>query len=242
MRSDDRSGRLSKWERIALTLVFAGLVITSGIVVSQLGSDDDVIVRPPEERPVVSANVPRPVSLLDAYEVAVEWSREWNSDAQLILVSSQFEFPLNADMASPEASAGALLFTFAAPKDGDVWPRLTLAVSRQSGTIYFEDELASGVRPPDSIATVVEELPVTAEQAFRIADEVVGRDYREGCEASRSQVQVILDSTDPDEPVWVVVFYDQRERNVNDIVMRIDAHTGATTTEERDDPTCTLGE
>jgi hypothetical protein len=54
-------------------------------------------------------------------------------------------------------------------------------------------------------------------------------------------VQVVLDTTDPDTPAWVVVYFDQRNRGTNDIVVRIDANTGATSTTQRDDIICEPG-
>lgn len=236
--NEQHEQRLTTWERISLLLLFSALVIVTGITVFNLGTDDAFIVGPPEDRPIVSFDVSRPVPLLDALDVAQSWAREWSPDARLILVSAQFEFADEANASSASATAGSFLFTFSGPRKDDEWPRLVLAVSRQTGNIYFEDELWSSVQPPWSIDELIVGLPVTAEQAFQTAFQVTGRSYRSGCEASRSQVQVVLDATQPQDATWVVVFFDQRERSTNDIVMRIDAETAATTTEERDDPTC----
>lgn len=229
---------LSMWERSAFVLLFVALVLVTGVVIFTVGSGKDVVVGPPENRPVVPSDISRPVPVIDAYDIALTWAREWDEHAWLILVSAQFEFAENGDTASGEASLGSILFTFAGPKSGDEWPRLVLAVSRQTGGIFFEDELSTAVRPPESIHYLLQGLPITAEQAFRTAYEVTGRSYQAGCEPSRNQVQVALDTTQPDAAEWVVVFFDQRERNVNDVVMRIDARSGTTTTEIRDDPSC----
>jgi hypothetical protein len=240
MRNPDREATLSPSERIAIALVFLVAIGVAAVVVARLGAPDGVVVGPPDERPMVSDSVARPVPLIDGFEVAHEWAREWDRDAWLILVSTQFEYLVEDGEVAPEADQGMFIFTFAAPKEGDTWSRLTLAVSRQSGVIYFEDEFESEVEPPDSIEALLRDLPVTAEQAFRLAEEVVGATYRDGCEQHRRAVQVILDTTDRDNPTWVAVYYDQRERNTNDIVMRIDAITGATTSEERDDTSCDM--
>jgi len=240
MRNPNREATLSPPERIAIALVFLVAIGVAVVVVSRLGAPEGDVVGPPDQRPMVADSVPRPVPLIEGFEVAHEWAREWDREAWLILVSTQFEYHVDEGELPSEADQGMFIFTFAAPKDGDTWRRLTLAVSRQSGVIYFEDEFASEVAPPDSIEQLLRDLPVTAEQAFRLAEEVVGEAYRDGCEQHRRAVQVILDSTDRDNPMWVVVYYDQRERNTNDIVMRIDAITGATTSEERDDPSCDM--
>lgn len=242
MEQTEQRTTLSKWERAALAILFVILIVISGVVVARLGSPNGDVVGPSDSRPSIASDAPRPVPLADAYEIASEWSREWHADAWPILVSAQFEFPAEGGSATPQATQGAYIFTFAAPDDDDRWARLSLAVGRQSGMIYHESELSAAVRPPESIDDTLRELPITAEQAFRIADQVVGQAYREGCAAPRSQVQVVLDSTDPETPTWVVVYYDQRDRTVNDIVMRIDATTGATSTEERDDTACDMPE
>lgn len=241
MSKPQQQSILTVTERIVIALVFVAAIGVSVVVVARLGTSDDYVVGPPENRPIVPNSVDRPVPVLDAFDVAFEWARTWNEDAWPILISAQFEFPSTESEPVQVANRGLILFTFAAPKDGDTWPRLTLAVSRQSGMIYYEDDLESEVEPPDSIEQIVRELPVPAEQAFRVAEEVVGTDYRADCAEHRRAVQVILDATDPDAPAWVVVYYDERERSTNDIVMRIDATTGATTTEDRDDPSCDIG-
>lgn len=240
MGDNDDQSILTGWERIALAVVFLGLVITSGFVVARLGSPGDgEVVGPSSARPSVADDVPRPVSLLDAYDIVAEWSETWHPDSWPILVSAQLEFPLDDQDTSPVPSGGAYIFSFAAPEN-DEWARLSLAVGRQSGTIYHEEEFSSPVEPPESIDERIRNLPMSADEAFRVADEVVGQAYREGCAASRRQVQVILDTTDQETTSWVVVYFDMREQGVNDIVVRIDANTGATTAEERDDTSCEM--
>ena len=232
---------LTRGERLAVALLFLVLVGVSVVVVYRLGTVDTHVVGPPEERPVVDRSVEPPVPLMAAFDVAYEWARVWRSGAWPILVSAQFEFPVDGTQALPEATGGAYIFTFAGPKDGDAWPRLSVAVGRQSGMIYYEDELSSEVEPPASIEPILTDVPISAEGAFEVVDHVVGADYRQGCAPSRRQVQVVLDTIDRDKPAWVVVYFDQRDRGVNDIVVRIDANTGATTTEERDGLSCEPG-
>lgn len=230
-------------ERLAIAAFFLVAIAVSAVVVSRLGEPPGDVIAPIEERPVASPDIPRPVPLLDAYRLAASWAGEWHDTAELILVSMQVEYPREAPIATPsaaEASEGFYLFTFAGPKEDGAWPRLTLAVGRQSGVIYHEGVMTSTVEPPDAIDDLLVGLPIPAEQAFAVADRVVGAGYREGCVDTRRQVQVALDATDREQPAWVVVYYDTRERNVNDIVVRIDAETGETRTETRDDTSCEL--
>ncbi len=98
--------------------------------------------------------------------------------------------------------------------------------------------MRSTVEPPAAIDTLLTELPIPAEQAFAWpigSSRRLSRRLRD----TRRQAQVVLDATDHERPRWVVVYYDTRDRSVNDIVVRIDARTGETRTEIRDDPACT---
>jgi hypothetical protein len=228
-------------ERLAIAAFFLMAIAVAAIVVLRLGEPPGDVIAPIEERPAVSQDIPRPVPLLDAYRLAASWAAEWRDGAGLILVSMQVEYPDDEPIVTPSAAAasgGYYLFTFAGPQEDGAWPRLTLAVGRQSGVIYHEGVMSSTVEPPAPIDDLLSGLPISAEQAFAVADRVVGVAYREGCADTRRQVQVVLDTTDREEPVWVVVYYDTRERSVNDIVVRIDAETGETRTENRDDASC----
>ncbi len=228
-------------ERLAIAAFFLVAIVVATVGVLRLGEPPGDVIAPVEERPVVTQDVPRPVPLLDAYRLAASWAEEWRDDAGLILVSMQVEYPGEAPIATPsaaEARMGYYLFTFAGPEDDGAWPRLTLAVGRQSGVIYHEGVMTSTVEPPVPIDDLLAGLPISAEQAFAVADRVVGVAYREGCADTRRQIQVVLDTTDRDAPAWVIVYYDIREQTVNDIVVRIDAETGETRTENRDDASC----
>jgi hypothetical protein len=238
MTQDESGPTLTTAERVTVALLFGVAVVVSVVVVGRLGVEPDNIIGPPEVRPTIDAGVPRPVPVRDAVAHASAWAADWDTNAWPILVSAEFEFPVEGDETTPSPELGTVLVTFAASKDGDEWPRLTLAVSRQTGAIYHESALASEVAPPGSIAGLIADLPITAEQAFRVAEAVVGDEYRLGCEPSRRRVRVVLDSTDRQAPAWVVVYSDQRERNVNDIVVRIDARSGSTDTDIRDDTSC----
>jgi hypothetical protein len=176
---------LTRVERAAVALLFLVLIGVSVMVVYRTGTREAYVVGPPEDRPSVDRSVMPPVPLEVAFDVAYQWAREWHSDAWPILVSAQFEFPLDQGTATPEATSGAFIFTFAGPKEGDAWPRLSVAVGRQSGTIYYEDEISSDIEPPASIEELLTGLPISAEQAFEVADRVVGGDYRVDCVPSR---------------------------------------------------------
>jgi hypothetical protein len=238
MTHDETGPTLTRAERVAVALIFAVAIIASMIVVGRLGVETGNVIGPPEARPSMDADIPRPVPVRDAVAHATAWAEEWDSNAWPILVSAEFEYASTLGQATPAAEMGTVVVTFAAPKDGDEWSRLTLAVSRQTGAIYHESVLTSVVAPPDSIEDLLGKAPITAEQAFQVAEEVVGQEYRNGCEPSRRRVRVVMDTTDGEVPHWVVVYSDHRTRNTNDVVVRIDATSGSTNTDIRGDTSC----
>lgn len=225
-------------ERLALLLVGLVLVIVTGIVVVRVSSPGSGTIGSPDDRPTPDPEIDLPISVDDALALASSWAKEWNEEARLVLVSSQFELFGEEPPETPSADGGLIIFSFVAPKQGDEWPRASVAVSRETGAIVFDEVTSSAAEPPEPLSFSIGGLPISAEQAFRIAEYVVGRSYREGCEPSRRQVTVDLDATDLGNPTWVVVYYDQRERHINDIVVRINAQSGELDTEVRGDVTC----
>lgn len=229
---------LNRAERLILALLGAVLVFVTAIAVIRVATPDENPIGRPEDRPTPGSEIELPISVADALDLAMPWAEEWNDEARLILVSSQFERSGDEPVATPSADLGWIMLSYAAPREGEEWPRVSILVSRASGAIYYEETLSSTVEPPPEFARSIGDMPVTAEQAFRIAEQVAGESYREGCEPSRRQAQVVLDATDRDDIAWVVVYYDQRERAANDIVVRINADTGETNTDARGDVTC----
>lgn len=235
---------LSGTERIALAIVASVLILVTIVVVGRVGSPDGSRVGPPEARPTLDPDVTLPISVLDALVAATVWVERWNEDAELLLVNSQFERSVDDavddDMtATPAADAGLIVFSFVAPKEGDEWPRASVAISRETGLIFHDETLSSSAAPPEPVDIAeLTTLPIAAEQAFWIAEQIVGQSYRDGCEPSRRQVSVNLDATDQENLTWVVVYYDQRVRQRNDIVVRIHAGTGDVETDVRGDVAC----
>lgn len=217
------------------------LVAVTVVVVIRVASPEPAPIGPPEDRPTAGSEVSLPISVAEAIELARLWAIAWNDDPRLILVSSQFEYSADAPAGTSVPELGWVMVSFVAPKEGDAWPRLSVAVSRASGEIYYEEALSSSAEPPAPLETPIIDLPITAEQAFVIAEREIGRSYRDGCDHSRRQAQVALDTTDRDEMAWVVVYYDQRHREDNDIVVRINAHTGELSTDVRGDISCDAG-
>lgn len=229
---------LNRAERLILAFLGVALVLVTAVVVVRIATPDENPIGSPDDRPTPGPEIDLPISVADALDLATIWAKEWNDEARLILVSSQFERSGDEPVATPSADLGWIMMSYAAPRVGDEWPRVSILVSRASGAIYYDETLSSTVEPPPEFDRSLGDLPVSAEQAFRIAEQVAGESYRQGCEPSRREAQVILDATDRDNLAWVVVYYDQREQAVNDVVVRINADTGETTTDTRGDVAC----
>lgn len=235
---DDRTPAFARGERLALLILALALVAITVVVVGRVGDPDAAPIGPVEDRPTPEPHVALPISVKNAYSLAIVWARNWNEDAELLMVSSRFELLDETSSSTPTADGGLILFSFVAPKSGDLWPRASVAVSRQTGTIFYDETTAFAVEPPEPIAERFLTLPISAEQAFRIAEDAVGKSWRAGCESSRRQVQVDLDTTDPSSTSWVVVYYDMRNQGTNDIVVRINAETGELASEMRGEIDC----
>lgn len=229
---------LNRAERLTVAIMGVAFVLVTAVVVVWVVAADENPIGSPEDRPTPGAEITLPISVADALELATPWAKEWNEDARLILISSQFERSGDEQVATGSADLGWIMLSYVALREGDEWPRVSILVSRASGEIYYEEALSSTVDPPPEFDRSIDDLPVSAEQAFRLAEQVAGVSYREGCEPSRRQAQVVLDATDRDDLAWVVVYFDQRERSTNDIVVRIHVDTGETSTETRGDVAC----
>lgn len=220
-------GRLPKMPFILLFAAFA--VIAFGYAIHLGSPKGDPIDAP---RPTLPPSAALPLSLEAGAPVAVARARQWREDASLVMVSEQVDWVDGTPAANGLPRGGALLYTFASPDTTHTgrktWQMLTVMVSRTSGTIYHEETSAWQVEPGPAIS--LDKLPVTSDTAFRIAQQIVGERYRAACAPMRQQVQIVLDASDPWQPAWTVVYYDERSNTANDIVVRISAETGKTTT------------
>lgn len=182
--------------------------------------------------PTLAPATELPLSLEAAAPVAIARAHQWREDASLVLVSEQVDWIDGTPAANGMPRGGALIYTFASPGTTSTgrktWQMLTVMISRSSGTIYHEETSAWQVAPGPPVA--LSGLPVSSSVAFRLAQGIVGARYRDACAALRTQAQIIFDTTNPAHPAWTVVYYDQRSSASNDIVVRISAQTGQTTT------------
>lgn len=234
---DDDTG-LTRGERLALLALGVLLVVITAVVVDRTAMDRSGAVVSPDRWPTPEPQIDLPISLGDAQAMADAWAMEWDPSADLILVSSRFERTGDEPAGTPSAESGMFAFGYVGDRDGDEWPRASVLIGRATGEIYFEDETASEAEPPPSIDVDLGTLAVTAEQAYRIAESVVGEGYRESCPEPRREVAVNLDATTEGELAWVVVYFDARDPFANDVTVRVDATTGDVETETRGDTSC----
>lgn len=224
---DVRKGPLPKLPLVMLFVAFA--VIAFGYAIHLGSPRDDPIDAP---APTFPASTEYPVSLESAAPVAVARAHQWREDVSLVLVSEQVDWVDGTPAANGMPRGGALIYTFASPDHTALgtktWQMLTVMISRSTGTIYHEETSAWQVAPGPAID--LSRYPVSSTVAYRLAQGVVGARYRNACVATRTQTQIVLDTSDPAKPVWAIVYYDQRSSGTNDIVVRISAESGQTTT------------
>lgn len=220
-------GPLPKLPFVMLFLAFA--VIAFGYAI-HLGSPKGDPIDAPQ--PTFPAGTEYPVSLESAAPVAIARAHQWRDDASLVLVSAQVDWIDGTPAANGLPRGGALVYTFASPDHTTLgrktWQMLTVMISRSSGAVYHEETSAWQVDPgpPIDLST----FPVSSTVAYRLAQSIVGAQYRNACAPVRTQAQIVLDRSDAAKPAWTVVYYDQRSSGTNDIVVRISAETGQTTT------------
>lgn len=216
--------------RLPFVLLFLAFAIIAFGYAIHLGMPKGDPIDAPE--PTLQSSAELPLSLEAGAPVAIARARQWRDDASLVLISEQVDWVDGTPAPNGLPRGGALLYTFASPATTltgrQTWEMLTVMISRTTGAIYHEETSAWQVEPGPPIA--LDALPVASNTAFRLAQQIVGARYRAGCAPLRPQVQIALDTSAPATPTWVVVYYDTRTSTSNDIVVRISAETGKTTT------------
>lgn len=220
--------RLPRVPFVLLFLVFGVLAFGAAI---RYGSPAPPPIDPDLPRPTPSPGVALPLSLEEGLPLAEVRARQWRDDARLILVSEQLDWVDGTPAATGLPRGGALSYTYAGSEPDllgrERYPVLTVMIGRESGQIFFESEETVSVAPGETVELIG--LPIDSTAAFELAQRTSGEAYRAACGAVRNQIQVILDTASEGNPTWTVVYYDQRNVTHNDIVVRIDAVTGATT-------------
>ncbi len=216
--------------KLPFVLLFAAFAVIAFGYAIHLGSPKGDPIDAP--KPTLPPSAVLPLSLESGAPVAIARAQQWRADASLVLVSEQMDWIDGTPAANGLPRGGALLYTFASPgtthTGRETWQMLTVMVSRTTGTIYHEETSAWQVEPGPPIS--FDKLPVTSNTAFSIAQRIVGERYRDACAPLRTQIQIVLDTTDSAHPAWTVVYYDQRSNTANDIVVRVSAESGKTTT------------
>ena len=216
--------------RIPFILLFLAFIVVAFALAIERGTPSPPI-DPDAPRATPGPGVPLPMSIEDGLPQARARALQWRDDARLILVSAQLDWIDGTPTATGLPRGGALTYTFAGSEEDRLgrerFPLLTVMIGRESGRIFYESEETVAVQPGETVQLIG--LPIDSTAAFRLAQRLAGESYRAPCADLRKQVQVILDTTGQGNPSWVVVYYDQRDASHNDIVVRIDAVTGAPT-------------
>lgn len=172
-----------------------------------------------------------PLTVESGYPAALAVATQWASDAQLLSVSMQIDWPLTIDPQSPIAlpPGGWMTFTFYRPA-GDthhVAETLGLFYERTSGALVDQHTLAW---PSDIRVSPVnpQALSISSAAAVMTVEARTGRAWRSACPVERHMTRVSLTAGKAGVPTWVVTYADARINGVG-LLAHINARTGELT-------------
>ncbi len=171
-----------------------------------------------------------PATLESGLSLALARAQTWNSGAQLVAASGQVDWPGDVPAPAPQELPGGgwLTYVFAVP-DADhpqePLPTYTIKVERLAAAIVDEQPLVPGIPMPPA-APLLGGYPISSTEAFLLAEERGGTEYRRVCPLQRHLTRISLDTTDPAAHRWTVTYRDDRFPDRHAMLVRIDANTG----------------
>jgi hypothetical protein len=222
----------------ALALVVAALAV-AGLVVWRLLPD----APPTPPLPPPDPSVSRPATLESALATAERQARAWQPDARLMLASEQVDWPWEVPPGPTTIVPGTgwidyvFIAPWQAPGRGPGAATLSLTVERLSAQIVAQSVQPWETAPPMPSA---EPLPtITSDQAVLAAERAGGTDYRRVCPDQRHMSRIsLVDASSAWPRHWLVTYQDTHEPDLNGMLVRIDAATGAVLATTQDVPTC----
>ncbi len=161
-------------------------------------------------------------------------AKVWKPDAALITEVTWLSWPVTApdpnQMAAPVNGWGTFVFA----SGGE---RLAIVVDRGSGFILGMHPKSFGLAATGTLDQM--NPTITAETALVTAELLGGREYRAACPEHRDQTKVGA-AKDPKtgRPTWVVTYADDRSSSLPDIIVIVDATTGAVEQKTINLPSC----
>ncbi len=172
---------------------------------------------------------PRPATVESAWPMAAARASEWDADARVFSLASQYDWPSDATTVPSEPAGGWLVYVFVAG-NGEATSTLTIMVERNSAFISRETVTELGVDAHGFGPVEFEQAIVTSVQARDLAGRAGGDAFRDGCRSSRFTArQTFQPAADDANAAWLVTYADSRVRNGPALHVAIDAVSGATT-------------
>jgi hypothetical protein len=214
----------------------------------------------PDSRPVLAAEVSRPVNLESAFPLAQERALQWRDDAKLILVGAQIDWPLEVPPGpvTEPPGGGWLTYVFLRERPGDD-EVLCLLIERYSGKIV--QEIVSTWGAPGPVAELdLLNLPISSTTALLTAEAAGGTEYRRACPEARHQTRVSLGqaplelaelaggtppavpanggdfAADVDSMGWLLGYRDVRDGGIASFRVGVDVISGEATPNQRSVP------
>ncbi|HET7092231.1 MAG TPA: hypothetical protein VFI22_02105 [Thermomicrobiales bacterium] len=227
------SGAIAALAAVVVALAVAGLVVWRLL--------PDAPPAPPLPPP--DPSVSRPASLESALPTAERQARAWRPDARVLLASEQVDWPWDVPPGETTIVPGTgwidyvLIAPWQAPGRGPGAATLSLTIERLSAQI-----VAQSVQPWETAPPLPAAAPapaIASDQAILAAERAGGTDYRRACPDQRHMSRISLVAASPAWPRhWLVTYQDTHEPELNGMLVRIDAATGAVLATKQPVPTC----
>jgi hypothetical protein len=177
---------------------------------------------------------PAPADEAGMRKAALTQARLWRTDAKLIDEVSWLSWPTTAPDPNQKSTPVNGWATFVFATGGE---RLAIVIDRGSGFVLGQHPKELGL---DTFAALdPAATAVTAETAVLVVELLGGRDYRAACPAHRNLTKVGV-ALDPSHGAtsWVVTYADDRHSSLPDIIVKVNATSGAVEQQTINQPPC----
>jgi hypothetical protein len=177
---------------------------------------------------------PAPANEAEMRKTALTQASAWRVDGKLLGEVSWLSWPTSAPDPNQTSAPTNGWTTFVFASGGE---RLAIVIDRGSGFVLGQHAKSLGV---DASAALDPTTPaVTAETAVLTVELSGGRDYRAACPTHRNQTKVGV-ARDPSTGAtsWIVSYSDDRHASLPDIIVSVNAATGAVEHKSINQPPC----
>jgi hypothetical protein len=211
---------------LALQLVLAG--VAAGTALAARGEKPEAPVSTPDPN-----SVTRPLTVETGYQLGLQQAQTWRSDARLINIDMQIDWPSDPPLATVTAvpPGGWVAQTFVSPWDhrGNEAATLGMFFERGGGKLYGQSVTEWEHAPTKTLA--IDQAKIDSTTAILAAELKGGTAYRAECPKNRKRSRITLttqagsDSGSPDQLVWLINYTDVPTGKTGFQVL-VDANTG----------------